>query len=143
MSLAKIRIRRGTLNDWSLSNPVLSEGEIGLEYPESGPGSGISKLKVGDGTTHYNDLPYSIDGTSAASIIGGNVTEFHLIELRAGSIEDWNNIDPVIGPNEVVYDKTTNSIKIGDGVKHYSELEYISSGSSLESIYDFGNEDLI
>ena len=142
MSLAKIRIRRGTLNDWSLSNPILSEGEIGLEYPETGPGTGISKLKIGDGTTHYVDLPYSIDGTSAAAIIGGNVSEFHLIELRAGDLSEWEDIDPIIGPNEIVFDKTKNSIKIGDGVKHYSELDYIVSGDSMLEVYDFGNEDL-
>lgn len=142
MSLAQIRIRRGTLNDWSLSNPILSEGEIGLEYPETGPGTGISKIKIGDGVTPYVNLPYSIDGSSAASIIGGNVSEFHLIELRSGTEQEWADLDPIIASNEIVYDRTNNSIKIGDGVKHYSELDFIVSGESMLNVYDFGNEDI-
>lgn len=50
----KIQLRRGTAAEWSAANPVLSAGEVGVERE-----TGVSpKLKVGDGTTAWNSLPY-------------------------------------------------------------------------------------
>ena len=58
MSYAKIRPRRGTINDWTLANPVLEQGEIAVEYPLTGVGSGLVKIKIGDGINTYTNLPY-------------------------------------------------------------------------------------
>ena len=38
---------------------VLESGELFLEYPDSGVGTGASQFKIGDGTTEYSDLPYA------------------------------------------------------------------------------------
>ena len=61
MSFAKIRPRRGTANQWSNANPILAEGEIGIEVPSTGVGTGTVKIKFGDGSSHWNDLPYGLD----------------------------------------------------------------------------------
>ena len=61
MSFAKIRPRRGTANQWNNANPILAEGEIGIEVPSTGVGTGTVKIKFGDGSSHWNDLPYGID----------------------------------------------------------------------------------
>lgn len=45
----KIQIRRGTASQWTASNPVLSEGELGLE-------SDTGRLKIGNGTQPWNSL---------------------------------------------------------------------------------------
>lgn len=60
MSFAKIRPRRGTASEWSSVNPVLVEGEIGIEVPDSGVGTGTVKIKFGDGVNAWNDLPYGV-----------------------------------------------------------------------------------
>ena len=133
-SFAKIRPRRGTLALWSAENPLLDEGEFVLEVPDSGIGTGISKIKVGDGIHRYNELPYSLDGTSAASIIGGSVTSFNMIQIRSGEASEWAEVDPILATNEIVYDKTYNSIKIGDGVTRYSELPFINSGGVITDL---------
>ena len=82
MSFAKIRPRRGTLEDWVLENPILDQGEIAFEYPNTGIGTGYCRLKVGDGIRRYSELPYSLDATSAASIVGGSVADSHLISVK-------------------------------------------------------------
>ena len=46
-----ILLRRSTAEEWSTQNPVLSEGEPGVELD-------TFRLKVGDGATSWNDLPY-------------------------------------------------------------------------------------
>ena len=46
-------------------NIVLKRGEVFFEVPAGGVGTGIGKIKMGDGTTAYSDLPYfaSVDDT--------------------------------------------------------------------------------
>lgn len=143
MSYAKIRPRRGTINDWTLANPVLEQGEIAVEYPLTGVGSGLVKIKIGDGINTYTNLPYALDGDSASGITGGGVSDFHLIQLRAATAAQWASANPVIAENEIVFDTTNNAIKIGDGINNYLDLDFINAGGSLATDYDFGNEDLI
>lgn len=47
----RIQIRRGTASQWSANNPVLAVGEQALE-------TDTYRVKIGDGTTRYNILPY-------------------------------------------------------------------------------------
>ena len=69
MSFAKIRPRRGTANQWSNANPILSEGEIGIEVPSTGVGTGTVKIKFGDGSSHWNALPYGLDTPNISDVI--------------------------------------------------------------------------
>jgi len=47
----RIQIRRDTTGNWAVANPVLLEGEMGLDTT-------IKCLKIGDGVTAWNSLPY-------------------------------------------------------------------------------------
>ena len=49
----KIQVRRGTAAIWAANNPTLLRGEIGFEYD-------TVKVKIGDGSTAWNSLPYAI-----------------------------------------------------------------------------------
>jgi hypothetical protein len=46
-----IQIRRGSSTEWTSANPTLSNGEIAIE-------TNTKKLKVGDGSTAWNNLKY-------------------------------------------------------------------------------------
>jgi hypothetical protein len=46
-----IQLRRGTSSEWTTANPVLLEGEIGIEL-------NTSLYKIGDGVTAWNSLAY-------------------------------------------------------------------------------------
>lgn len=48
----KLQLRRGTASEWSTTNPLLSEGELGLELD-------TGKFKVGNGTQNWNALVYA------------------------------------------------------------------------------------
>jgi hypothetical protein len=57
-----ILLRRGTAAEWTASNPILLEGEVGVETDSK-------KLKVGDGLTVWASLPYiTLTPSAAASI---------------------------------------------------------------------------
>lgn len=51
MAVVNILLRRGTAAEWTASNPILIEGEVGVETDSK-------KLKVGDGLTVWASLPY-------------------------------------------------------------------------------------
>jgi len=55
VSKLKILLRRGTASQWAAINPVLSQGEICYET-DSG------KIKIGNGTSAWNDLAYAGGG---------------------------------------------------------------------------------
>lgn len=143
MSYSIIRPRRGTLYEWTTVNPVLENGEFVVEYPETGIGTGMCKVKIGDGVNKYTDLGYAFDGEAAQSIWGGNVSEFHIIQIRAGSTEEWELMDPVLEINELTYDTTKKAFKVGDGRHHWSEIEYFGVLDNIEGDLDFGYEDEI
>jgi len=52
----RIQLRRGTASEWTAENPILLEGELGIELD-----SARNRIKIGDGTTAWNDLPYFLD----------------------------------------------------------------------------------
>ena len=57
----KFQLRRDTYSNWHASNPQLADGEPILVNIEE---NGVYKLKIGDGNTHFDDLPYYGGGGS-------------------------------------------------------------------------------
>lgn len=51
--MTTIQLRRGSSADWTAANPVLSQGEVGVEID-------TNKFKIGDGSLTWNSLPYYI-----------------------------------------------------------------------------------
>ena len=139
MAEAKIRPRRGTTSEWRTLNIVLLEGEIGIEYPDTGIGTGDVRIKIGDGIKTWNELPYSINGNEATSIIGGGVSSTHIIGLKTGTTNEWTTVDPILNDGEIVYDSTKQSLKVGDGVHRFTELRYIGEEWDISAVYDFGD----
>jgi hypothetical protein len=62
-----ILLRRGTTAEWTASNPILLEGEVGVETDSK-------KLKVGDGLTVWASLPYITLTPSAASALYATIS---------------------------------------------------------------------
>ena len=149
MAYSKIRPRRGTLYEWTIINPVLASGELVLEVPDTGVGTGLSKFKIGDGIHSYNDLPYAFNGAAAAALMGGDAVNFSLLQIRAADRATWRAVNPVLAEHEFVFDTTTQGFKIGDGVYPFNDLDYLEFASSwyrdntgnYHSVYDFGDED--
>lgn len=138
---AKIRPRRSTATEWAIMNPVLLEGEWGVEYPDSGIGTGLCKFKFGDGRTAWNDLPYAFTANAAAAIYGGTVTVSTDICLRSGTTDEWEAENPVLKLGEPAWDRTMYAFKVGDGEHTFNELDYIGYTWEMEQDYDFGDID--
>ncbi len=67
-----LRPYRGQESDAKDQNIKLERGEIFIEYPDATPtgggiGSGIGRMKMGDGQKLYRDLPYLFDQTDLSA----------------------------------------------------------------------------
>jgi hypothetical protein len=58
-----IQIRRGTTAEWAEANPILAQGELGLDITQN-------KFKIGTGLTSWNYLNYGADSVSYATAAG-------------------------------------------------------------------------
>ena len=59
--IARIQMRNDIASAWTTANPVLAQGEFGIE-------SDTLKQKIGDGTTAWNSLGYSAQPTTDADL---------------------------------------------------------------------------
>lgn len=64
----KIKIRHDSAQNWTAANPVLLEGEIGIEVAAT---AAKNRIKIGDGVKTWNELEYSFDFASLEQ--GGQV----------------------------------------------------------------------
>jgi hypothetical protein len=78
----QIQTRRDTAANWTSSNPVLAQGEIGIELV-------TNLMKIGDALTDWNSLKYQSDSrvTSSASTstLTPNLALYDSFELTAQS----------------------------------------------------------
>ena len=85
-----IQLRRGTSTEWINENPVLISGEPGFDTQ-------INSLKIGDGSTPYNNLPILFSGIYLQNIIEDNSpTLGNNLALNTYDIIGTGNID-IIG----------------------------------------------
>ncbi len=57
--VTRLTVRRGSTENWELSNPILADGEPGLDTT-------MNRLKIGDGVTRWNNLKW-VGGNEAAA----------------------------------------------------------------------------
>jgi len=77
---SKIQLRRDSAANWTATNPVLAQGEPGLE-------TDTSKVKYGDGSTAWNLLDYASGGAGAGDYTTGfedgvNENTYHFVTVQ-------------------------------------------------------------
>lgn len=101
------KLKRGTAARWAEVNPILALGEPGFVYD-------TNRLKIGDGVTPWNDLPY-IEGKSEV-VSYNDVSDF-----------------PVIGDPTVIY-KATKELSLYQFNYDTFTYEKLSDGKGLDDI---------
>lgn len=71
-----LRPRRGKKATAETQNIVLKRGEVFFESPDTGVGTGTGRIKIGDGTTPYKNLPYFIDITNLNIDVDDSAIQF-------------------------------------------------------------------
>lgn len=97
----RFKLRRGTATEWTVKNPVLLEGEPGLE-------TDTKKLKAGDGVTAWNSLEYYYSDEKIIELIQAE------LELNPIGQEDISQIVDLVEqglelPDLVLYYENTKA----------------------------------
>ena len=145
----RIKFRRDTAANWTENNPILANGEPGLE-------TDTRKIKYGDGTTHWADLDYADNGVVPRQLVGSFITHG---DLPNNSNTDWW-FDTVVGdPNggayyigggfeyDPVWDGATHVVKVdvnGD-VVWSKEIDWADGweGAGVSGIFNTATNQLV
>lgn len=57
----RIQLRRGNTSEWTNANPILAQGEIGIDLDQN-------RIKIGDGSTPWNSLAYERPDDQSSNI---------------------------------------------------------------------------
>lgn len=153
----QIQLRRGTAAQWLEINPILAEGELGVEIDGG-------RFKLGDGLTAWDSLPYSsgeqgppgetpsitavpplVYDPSTATIslteIQRTFVEYRTITEAEASAKEISLVNPVTSPSNVALD-----IRGGAGAPFPGDdFEVVGqkvrwSGLSLDSLIEPGEK---
>lgn len=86
--MTRIQIRRDTSTNWSNSNPTLSSGEFGYE-------TDTKQLKIGDGSTAWNNLtkqPTPSDISTLTSSVNTINTNLNGLKFWTGTQTEYDSI---------------------------------------------------
>jgi len=89
----KIQIRRDTTTNWTAVNPILSEGELGLDTT-------LDKIKIGNGTSTWSALSFFVGDIGPQGIPG---------------VVGEQGIPGVAALNEVATPSFLGGVKLGEG----------------------------
>ena len=149
---AKIQIRRDTALNWTATNPVLAQGEPGLEID-------TNKVKYGTGSTAWNLLDYASGGSSGGGgdystsfSDGVNDNTWHFVEvtgkkeftfetqgykiieitLTTSQVADIGNANLVFLESDIpqMADLWFNKNTAGNEVNMYTKTDYDSNNFS-------------
>jgi hypothetical protein len=120
----KIQLRRDTTVNWAAGNPVLAEGEIGIDLT-------INRMKVGDGVKTWALLPYTAGdaaswtrtGTVVEPKTAGDQVHAGTGKLTVGGTAATPNIEIkadggiVANTDGLVYDASSGSLLVGTSTR--------------------------
>lgn len=122
-----IKLRRDTAANWTSVNPVLNEGEMGLE-------TDTNKLKIGDGYTTWSDRGY-INTASAYGTFNPSSTRSY----TGSSASDGLGVKPIIAGDRNVIDNTgQGQIKIHTAETGSLERTIVSPNSGDSNYVGWG-----
>ena len=49
-------------------------------------------------------------------------------QLKRGTAQRWIEVNPILKQGEPGFEYDTGKLKIGDGIRHWTELVYINNG---------------
>jgi len=82
MAYKRILLRRDTASNWTSGNPVLASGELGYE-------TNTGKFKIGNGSTAWNSLSYTVNAAMSGVTLN-DVGDVTITSAADGDFLRWN-----------------------------------------------------
>ena len=81
----KIQLRRDTASNWTSVNPILAEGEVGVELD-------TNTIKIGNGSDTWNELNYATIDRENLEVILGDKQDYFETSSPLQLTWDWNSV---------------------------------------------------
>lgn len=120
INIDNLILRNDTSVNWSTANPVLQLGELGIDTTEK-------KIKIGDGTTPWNELDFS---SSKGAELGTAAPTVADDEFDVGTI--W--VDTTNDLAYLLYDNTADAA-VWKQIVTPDQLEELGAGDMLKAVY--------
>lgn len=125
-----IQIRKGSAALWASVNPILAEGELGLE-------TDTGKIKGGNGTDTWSALPYSGSGGGGGSVDSVN-GQTGVVVLDKGDI-GLSNVDntadlskPISTATQTALDAKASTSALTSGLA--GKQDTLTSGTNIKTV---------
>ena len=121
----RIQLRRGIASSWTSSNPILASGEVGVE-------TDTNKVKIGDGSSNWNELDYFADIYAAsASIISYINSEIgDLIDSAPALLDTLNELAAAVGDDPSFFSSIRTTINSASATAYSSASAYTNTASA-------------
>ena len=124
----RIQLRRDTAANWASNNPILALGEVGFE-------TDTKILKIGNGSTEWNSLGYTVFpvGTTANTVAAGDDSRFsnNRTPTAHSSTHAIGGSD-ALSPSDIGAVDSTTTVSAGTGLSGGGAL---SSNVTLNVVY--------
>jgi len=96
--ISQIQHRRDTTANWVLHNPILAEGELGIEFYDNN----IIKIKIGNGINTWNELTYLsnpetvISNSNASGVVDLDVSIANIFEIILSGTTTFTFSNPAV-----------------------------------------------
>jgi len=136
----QIQLRNDTAANWTSANPVLAQGEMGIE-------NDTDKYKIGDGSTAWNSLSYSSLPSDAVTLTGVETLTNKTLTapvvnnaVLQGAEESWN-VAATAATGTVNFDTLTSTawLYTSDASGNWTLNVRGDSGTTLASLLNTGD----
>lgn len=133
--MTRIQLRRDTAANWESVNPVLAEGEIGIDLTNN-------KFKIGNGVDTYTSLPYASGDAEALTA----QSPLEIVDNYSAQITTSDNIayDTSTGLITTAFTEANEGgwirFELPDNVNINALTDYWRFGTKTQNIYSYLNQ---
>lgn len=80
-----------TEENWNSSNPILLKGEMVFVESKGLDNKSAYKIKVGDGKSHYRELPYIVNTETIDFLLKNNIDIYKTVDQTIDKIDSFND----------------------------------------------------
>ena len=140
MSVKPFKPRRILKSKAASLNPVLEAGEFIVEVPDTGVGTGPCRMKMGDGTSAYDKLPYMDKEVEAVDVAASTIafTESETTENAdlLSEIVTGKSVKNLFGSTKKLLSNLSGSVtELNNNIKNLEVSGDMTLGEMIEKIY--------
>jgi hypothetical protein len=127
----RIQLRRGNTSEWTNANPILAQGEVGIDLDQN-------RIKIGDGSTPWNSLAYERPDDQSSNIPNTLVKRdqsgnFSANAVTAALVGNSSTASQLANARQISLTGDINGANSFDGSQNMTIVTTLSTQANLSS----------